>query len=59
MIIELVILRNLDFNELKKSYKFKLKTILNYAYLNPNDKKDYPIGSLRYSNLGNLLAVLS
>lgn len=30
MIIEQVILRNLDFNELK-SYKFKLKMILNYG----------------------------
>ena len=26
---------------------------------NPDDIKDYPIGNLRYSNLGNLLTALS
>ena len=32
---------------------------MDLRYLNPDDIKDYPIGNLRYSNLGNLLAALS
>lgn len=32
---------------------------MDLTYLNPDDIKDYSIGNLRYSNLGNLLAALS
>ena len=32
---------------------------MDLTYLNPDDIKDYPIGNLRYSNLGNLLTTLS